>query len=529
MRLEPFVVSIFPATAAGPGPRRAHAVREADGQGGPVVSHSIGSRRLRWHCWRLMLAIGMIVASAAASAETWDVITFDPPAGRREAGPDAVGFTESTPTTFVTYAVYKSARSSSDPARDFQEEWKLLMGRYELRSELKSDTRDWGGGWKLTVGVARVWGEQQRNFTSVLSVFTGYGVKASILVNYNDDRYKPAIDRFVASWRLTAPGSSPAAAPAAGSAAPAPVSSGDVGAGFAFSPPPGFTEQSGWYVASRVENRGGGREITSALVRVLPAVGAQGNIGDALRALWQQHLPAELKERAGAMVYRRYVGDGVPAQFIAGKGRESGRRADTMFTLYVLDCGSTWQPLLVAQTYDEPDSTASFGSGVAMSGGMSFGTSAQMAEPFLAAVRCAGGKGRPLVDPTALVGDYSFGSSSSLQWVNVYTGAMSMTAVSYGGQLNLKPDGSYDYKFAGASGVVGAMNIQTDNARGRWEVQGDLLVLTRDNGKQTKYRIAGLTQFPSGEKGAVFMSRLDLPVNPTTVTNGGDYYATKAR
>ncbi|GEM_PF-2543416 len=529
MRLEPIVVSIFPATAAGPGPRRAHAVREADGQGGPVVSHSIGSRRLRWHCWRLMLAIGMIVASAAASAETWDVITFDPPAGRREAGPDAVGFTESTPTTFVTYAVYKSARSSSDPARDFQEEWKLLMGRYELRSELKSDTRDWGGGWKLTVGVARVWGEQQRNFTSVLSVFTGYGVKASILVNYNDDRYKPAIDRFVASWRLTAPGSSPAAAPAAGSAAPAPVSSGDVGAGFAFSPPPGFTEQSGWYVASRVENRGGGREITSALVRVLPAVGAQGNIGDALRALWQQHLPAELKERAGAMVYRRYVGDGVPAQFIAGKGRESGRRADTMFTLYVLDCGSTWQPLLVAQTYDEPDSTASFGSGVAMSGGMSFGTSAQMAEPFLAAVRCAGGKGRPLVDPTALVGDYSFGSSSSLQWVNVYTGAMSMTAVSYGGQLNLKPDGSYDYKFAGASGVVGAMNIQTDNARGRWEVQGDLLVLTRDNGKQTKYRIAGLTQFPSGEKGAVFMSRLDLPVNPTTVTNGGDYYATKAR
>ena len=529
MRLEPIVVSIFPATAAGPGPRRAHAVREADGQGGPVVSHSIGSRRLRWHCWRLMLAIGMIVASAAASAETWDVITFDPPAGRREAGPDAVGFTESTPTTFVTYAVYKSARSSSDPARDFQEEWKLLMGRYELRSELKSDTRDWGGGWKLTVGVARVWGEQQRNFTSVLSVFTGYGVKASILVNYNDDRYKPAIDRFVASWRLTAPGSSPAAAPAAGSAAPAPVSSGDVGAGFAFSPPPGFTEQSGWYVASRVENRGGGREITSALVRVLPAVGAQGNIGDALRALWQQHLPAELKERAGAMVYRRYVGDGVPAQFIAGKGRESGRRADTMFTLYVLDCGSTWQPLLVAQTYDEPDSTASFGSGVAMSGGMSFGTSAQMAEPFLAAVRCAGGKGRPRVDPTALVGDYSFGSSSSLQWVNVYTGAMSMTAVSYGGQLNLKPDGSYDYKFAGASGVVGAMNIQTDNARGRWEVQGDLLVLTRDNGKQTKYRIAGLTQFPSGEKGAVFMSRLDLPVNPTTVTNGGDYYATKAR
>lgn len=490
-----------------------------------LLAHEGGALRV----WGFLLATALLLSGGAAQAETWDLISFDPPAGQREAGPEAVGYTDATPTTFVTYAVYKSAGSSGDPARDFQDEWKLLMGQYQLRSELKSGTRDWGGGWKLTMGVARVWGEQQRNFTSVLSVFTGHGVKASILVNYNDDRYKPAIDRFVASWRLTAPGSSPAAAPAAGGAAPAPASSGSAVAGFAFSLPPGFTEQSGWYVAHRVENRGGGREITSALVRVLPVAGAQGNMGDALRALWQRHLPPELRERAGAMVYRRYVGDGVPAQFIAGKGRESGRRADTMFTLYLLDCGPTWQPLLVAQTYDEPDSTASFGSGVAMSGGMSFGTSAQMAEPFLAAVRCAGGKGRPLVDPAALVGDYSFGTGSSLQWVNVYTGAMSMTAVSYGGQLNLKPDGSYDYKFAGASGVVGAMNIQTDSGRGRWEIQGDLLVLTRDSGKQTKYRIAGLTQFPSGEKGAVFMSRLDLPVNPTTVTNGGDYYATKAR
>jgi hypothetical protein len=479
--------------------------------------------------WRFTLAITLLLCGFAAQAETWDLISFDPPAGRREAGPEAVGYTDATPTTFVTYAIYKSARSSGDPARDFQDEWQLLMGQYQLRSELKSGTRDWGGGWKLTMGVARAWGDQQRNFTSILSVFTGYGVKASILINSNDDRYKPAIDRFVASWRLTAPASSPAAAPAAGGAAPAPVSSGGAAAGFTFSLPPGFAEQSGWYVASRVENRGGGREITSALVRVLPAVGAQGNMGDALRALWQQHLPAELKERAGAMVYRRYMGDGVPAQFVAGKGRESGRRADTMFTLYLLDCGPTWQPLLVAQTYDEPDSTASFASGVAMSGAMTFGTSAQMAEPFLAAVRCPGGRGRPLVERAALAGDYSFGTGSSLQWVNIYTGAMSMTAVSYGGQLNLKPDGSYDYRFTGASGVIGAMNIQTDNARGRWDIQGDLLVLTRDSGKQTKYRIAGLTQFPAGEKGAVFMSRLDLPVNPTTVTNGGDYYATKGR
>jgi hypothetical protein len=475
-----------------------------------------------------MLVLGPMAKPVAA--ETWDLISFDPPAGRREAGPEALGYTESTPTTFVTYAVYKSARSSGDPARDFQDEWNLLMRQFRLVGELTPGTVDWGGGWKLTTGTARVWGEQQRNFTSILGVFTGYGVKATLLVNYNDDRYKPQIDKFIASWRVRPPGSGLAAAPDTATASHGPTAAappnGSAG-GFTFSLPPAFVEKSGWYVASRVENRGGGREITSALVRVLPAVAAQGQLSDALRALWQQHLPGELKQRAGAMVYRRYVGDGVPAQFIAGKGRESGRLADTMFTLYLLDCGPSWQPLLVAQTYEEPDSTASFASGVAMSGAMSFAASAQMAEPFLAAVRCAGGRGRPLVERAALVGDYGFGTGSSLHWVNIYTGAMSMTAVSYGGQLNLKADGGYDYRFAGASGVVGAMSVQTDNGRGRWDVQGDLLVLTRDNGKKTQYRIAGVTQFAGGAKGAVFMNRLDLPVNPTTVTNGGDYYATK--
>lgn len=278
-----------------------------------------------------------------------------------KAGSEAVGDTDATPTTFFTYAVYRSARSSGDPARDFQEEWKLLMGPYQLRSELKSGTRDWGGGWKLTMGVARMWGEQQRNFTSILSVFTGYGVKASILVNYNDRQHGIV-------W----------------------LGRGDVGRD------------------ELRHQRADGRTISRS--------------GPLRR---RQETTARRPDRPGR---RRQLRHGLVA---AVGQRLHGRDVDDRGVLRR--------------------------------------------------------------------------------------------------QLNLKPDGSYDYKFAGASGVVGAMNIQTDDARGRWEIQGDLLVLTRDSGKQMKYRIAGLTQFPSGEKGAVFMRRLDLPVNPTTVTNGGDYYATKAR
>lgn len=203
------------------------------------------------------LAVALCFGSGLqpAAAETWDVITFDAPAGNRQMVPEVVSFSESTPTTFVTYAVFQSVRSSGDPARDFQDEWKLLMGQYRLTGELKSGTGDWGDGWKLTMGTARVWSEQQRNFTSTLSVFTGHGVKASILILYNDDRYKPQIDKFVASWRLGRP-----------TAATAPVPSA-AGAGAQVSTPPAAAANTGatstllaneWYrsIASTWNNSG---------------------------------------------------------------------------------------------------------------------------------------------------------------------------------------------------------------------------------------------------------------------------------
>lgn len=191
---------------------------------------------------RALCVLLLLFASGGgtAAAESFDLVTFEGPSGSRQAGPEAVGYSESTATTFVTYAVYKSARSSGDPTRDFQDEWNLLMGRqYRLTSELKSGTTDWPGGWKLTMGTAKVWSEQQRNFVSVLSVFTGHGVKVSVLINYNDDLYKPKIDRFFASLRLQRP------APAALAPSPA-MSSPPSSAAQGGSSPPALTAQE-WY------------------------------------------------------------------------------------------------------------------------------------------------------------------------------------------------------------------------------------------------------------------------------------------
>ena len=88
---------------------------------------------------QVLLAV-LALAAGVARAELFDLVTFDAPAGMRNSTAEAVGFSEATSTTFVTYAVYKSAASSGDTARDYQDEWKLLLGAVptDQRAEVRN-------------------------------------------------------------------------------------------------------------------------------------------------------------------------------------------------------------------------------------------------------------------------------------------------------------------------------------------------------------------------------------------------------
>ena len=304
--------------------------------------------------------------------------------------------------------------------------------------------------------------------------------------------------------------------------------------GFTFNPPPGWTQQNGWYVYRKQQHPQDPHTYLSALVRFLPAVPAQGAFTDALRRVWKQAAPPELVGKASGMVYRRYVGDGLVSQFLIGQAAEAGRKADTLLTIHLIDCGKAWQPVVIAQTYDDPDPSTSI---VRMSAGYSYGTSADMAETMLAQFRCPGARGRPLVDRAALVGNYSFGSASTLQFENVYTGSTFMNVVSYGGTLNLKADGSFDYRFTSVSGRIGSAKYGGAKGAGKWTVKGDLLTCkfsTYDQGDSYKasshvYRVAGLVKFDDGVKVAVLKSGLKTPINAVTVTDKSDYYATRKK
>jgi len=314
---------------------------------------------------------------------------------------------------------------------------------------------------------------------------------------------------------------------------PEPPTTGGLAPGFSVTMPQGWEQKDGWYIA-RHRDKPEDSVVISALVRFPPAVPAQGNFSEAIRAAWDKHIPAEGKGKASGMIYRRYIGDGLVSQFVFARVREAGQQADTYFTLFMIDCGSTWQPMVVAFTYQDTDS---FSAGADFSSQFSYPKCADMAEVFLAQLRCPAAKDRPLVDKTGVIGSYHFGSGSSMQWENIYTGATAMTFVSYGGTLDLKSDGTFNYTYSSASGVAGAAKFAGIKASGTWRIERDVLVCkysTYDQGDSYKrtedrYRIAGIVSFSDGNKVIVLKSKLDVPINAVTVTDSSEYYSTKKK
>lgn len=178
---------------------------------GKTTGNTTGGWKRPWR-WLVLAALGCMGA-APAFADSFDLWRFATPAGTRSERADALLFTDATPTRFTTYGLYRPMRSSGDPARDFADEWQASVADHlKLTSELKSETVDWPGGWKFTLGAAKAWSPGARNFVALLGVYTGHGRKLSVVIQYNDDISRPQVDAFLASLSPATPGAGPAEA-----------------------------------------------------------------------------------------------------------------------------------------------------------------------------------------------------------------------------------------------------------------------------------------------------------------------------
>ncbi|MCU0317119.1 MAG: hypothetical protein MUC92_11055 [Fimbriimonadaceae bacterium] len=265
-----------------------------------------------------------------------------------------------------------------------------------------------------------------------------------------------------------------------------PAQANGLAPGFSFSLPKGFEQKENWYSAEMKVDSG----IGGVHIRFWPAIPAQGDINQALLQMSQMMTPPMDSQNA-TMIYRRRVGNGLLASYRVIRGKERGRRPETQFTLMLIDCGSHWQPVITAQTFRSPDDVpATWQSVDENQAYMRWPEVLPALEGFLSTFRCPGHENKPMLTQKDVVGSFSYGTGSSTGWINTFTGATFNTVVAYAVFYDFKANGTYDYRFQGATGV-GVGTITTDRDSGRWRIEGDFLV-TEGNKWKTSHRVGAV-------------------------------------
>ncbi len=446
----------------------------------------------------LLAALFAGALAASSAAETFGALSYDPPAGEKRISPHAVTFSSIVDSDFVVTLLFRHTASKGSAAEDFRAEWQTrVRDALNVSEQAKGDSIELPDGWTLTLGTSPAKVEDVSYYV-MLGVYTGHGVRAAVRVAFTNAKDLEKVAEFFDAIRPI-------------SDAPKPPESLPA-SGFSMAVPKGFVQSGNWHVKTIVSEVQGRKTYTSLHFRLVDPVPAKGNMGDTLFGLGKTSLPSNIP--VGTVVLRRYVGAGLPAWFLVGRGREEGRKADTLFSLFLIDLGTAWQPLVVAQTYEDPDGTD--GSAIAASGAQSFAKSAQLAEEALKDVTCPGVVSNGLATVGALVGEYSFGKASDVAWEKMSVGAMPLSPATGSGSLKLSADGTYRWAEAGKP-----------DETGKWEFFKDLLALSPDGGEARKLRLAALSRFASGEKLLILLDRLDDPVNALTVGRLDGYFLTK--
>ena len=274
----------------------------------------------------------------------------------------------------------------------------------------------------------------------------------------------------------------------------------------------------GWRVFTRQVDEWAGPRVWRTLVRALSALPAQGDFNQALQQAVRTYLPAELQGKVAPHAYRRYLGDGLFAQYSYAVGPERGNKDDTWFTLYLIDCGATWELVEVASIYTYPGVSGPWNIGVR--------EAQEAAEPVLSTIRCAGPRNQPLFDLALFARHWYFGSGGSMDYVNVFTGSSWSSSVSYAGDYELRSDGGAIYSYSGATTVAGATQFGGQAGRGTWSFAGDTLTIAIRGLAPRVYRVATVADFPDAT--LAVMLKPELAAMPTAVTSPEVVFTTKS-
>jgi hypothetical protein len=145
---------------------------------------------------------------AVAQKTTFDIVTYTAPLGwTPERKEFAASYTKTNTKTksWCRITIYKSIKSSGDPAIDYTSEWNTLMVKNNwgvaTAPQPETETED---GWTSNSGVSPFTFENKDAY-SLLSTISGYGVEISIVVLMNTQEFMPDVEKMLFSMDLQKP------------------------------------------------------------------------------------------------------------------------------------------------------------------------------------------------------------------------------------------------------------------------------------------------------------------------------------
>jgi tRNA_anti-like len=148
--------------------------------------------------------------------ETFDIIHFTPPKDwKKNVIEGAITYSNANTSTggFCVLTIYSSTASLDTPQEDFSNEWtRLVVKPYKAEANPKTETQTTADGWKVTAGGANVEMDGIK-FLVVLTLFTGFDKRVSVVANLNDQSYLAVIDALLQNMKFEKTASASALAP----------------------------------------------------------------------------------------------------------------------------------------------------------------------------------------------------------------------------------------------------------------------------------------------------------------------------
>lgn len=153
-----------------------------------------------------LLLLVLLTGPAIAQTETYDLVSYTAPAGwQRESSATYVKYTRIDGGSWAQIAVYKHAVSAGTAEADLDADWHALVSTPFKAGRATEKTRSGqADGWTVMNGGG-TWQFNGSNVLSLLTTYSGHGVRVSILCNATAQPYLRDCQHFVASASLQPP------------------------------------------------------------------------------------------------------------------------------------------------------------------------------------------------------------------------------------------------------------------------------------------------------------------------------------